>query len=111
MYGDNFVKIDGTVELSASPSSGTAYSQTNFTLNYPNGFNKDNTVVIGFKCKLQGTGTGAYIFGYTPDKMSTSAVSGAYPRTVRLNDENMTVSVYNLSSQRKMDYVIYLMKM
>ena len=40
----------------------------------------------------------------------TSAVSGAYPRTIRLDDNSMYVSVYNLSTSRKLDYVIYLMK-
>ena len=106
----NVTSLSGTITLTASSSSGTSYSQTNLTLNYPSGYNKNNTIVLGFKCKLQGTGTGNYIFGYTPDKMSTSAVSGAYPRTIRLDDNSMYVSVYNLSTSRKLDYVIYLMK-
>lgn len=110
VHEDNFAEIQGTINLTASSNPGSTYSPTNFSIDYPDGFNKENTVVVGFKCRLQGTGTGDYIFGYTPDKTSSSAVSGAYPRTVRLDDENMTVSVYNLSTQRKMDYMIYLMK-
>lgn len=106
----NVISLSGTITLTASSSSGTSYSQTNLTLNYPSGYNKNNTIVLGFKCKLQGTGTGNYIFGYTPDKMSTSSVSGAYPRTIRLDDNSMYVSVYNLATSRKLDYVIYLMK-
>lgn len=106
----NVTSLSGTITLTASSSSGTSYSQTNFTLNYPSGYNKNNTIVLGFKCKLQGVGTGNYIFGYTPDKMSTSAVSGAYPRTIRLDDDSLFVSVYNLATSRKLDYVIYLMK-
>lgn len=105
----NVVALTGTVNLTASPESGVKYSQTNFSISYPEGFNKNNTIVIGFKCKLQGTGTGDYIFGYTPDKMSTSAVSGAYPRTVKLSNR-LDCSVYNLASSRNLDYVIYLMK-
>lgn len=105
----NIVALAGTINLTASPESGVRYSQTNFSISYPEGFNKNNTIVIGFKCKLQGTGTGDYIFGYTPDKMSTSAVSGAYPRTVRLSDK-LDCSVYNLASSKNLDYVIYLMK-
>lgn len=106
----NVTSLSGTITLTASSSSGTSYSQTNFTLNYPSGYNKNNTIVLGFKCKLQGVGTGNYIFGYTPDKMSTSTVSGAYPRTIRLDDDSLSVSVYNLATSRKLDYVIYLMK-
>lgn len=105
----NVVALAGTINLTASPESGVRYSQTNFSISYPEGFDKNNTIVIGFKCKLQGTGTGDYIFGYTPDKMSTSVVSGAYPRTVRLSDK-LDCSVYNLASSRNLDYVIYLMK-
>lgn len=106
----NVTSLSGTITLTASSSSGTSYSQTNFTLNYPSGYNKNNTIVLGFKCKLQGVGTGNYIFGYTPDKMSTSTVSGAYPMTIRLDDDSLSVSVYNLATSRKLDYVIYLMK-
>ena len=105
----NIAALAGTINLTASPESGVRYSQTDFSISYPEGFNKNNTIVIGFKCKLQGTGTGDYIFGYTPDKMSTSAVSGAYPRTVKLSDK-LDCSVYNLASSRNLDYVIYLMK-
>ena len=106
----NVVVITGTVTLTASTSPGQAYSQTNFELNYPSGYNKNNTLVLGFKSKLQGTGTGNYTFGYTPDKSSMSSVNGAYPRTIRLDDNNLSVSVYNLSLSRKFDYAIYLMK-
>lgn len=109
VYEDEFAKVQGTIDLIASSNPGSSYSQTNFSIDYPKGFNKENTVVVGFKCKLQGTGTGDYSFGYTPDKMSTSAVSGVYPRTVRMSDK-LECSVYNLSSSKKMDYVIYLMK-
>lgn len=110
VYKDNFAEVQGTVNLTASSDPGSTYLPTNFSIDYPNGFSKENTVVVGFKCKLQGTGTGDYIFGYTPDKMSASAVSGAYPRTVRMSNK-LECSIYNLSSSRKLDYVIYLMKM
>ena len=106
----NVAVLSGSVTLTASSSSGQTYSQTNFELNYPSGYNKSNTLVLGFKVKLQGTGTGNYTFGCTPDKSSMSSSNGAYPRTVRLDDNNLTVSVYNLSISRKLDYVIYLMK-
>lgn len=106
----NVVVLTGSITLSASSSSGQAYSQTNFEINYPSGYNKNNTLVLGFKSKLQGTGTGNYTFGYTPDKSSISSVNGAYPRTIRLDDNNLNVSVYNLSVSRKFDYAIYLMK-
>ena len=106
----NVALLSGTITLTESSSSGTSYSQTNFTLNYPSGYNKNNTIILGFKCKLQGVGTGNYTFGYTPDKMSASSVNGAYPRTIRLDDNNLYVSIYNLSASRKLDYVIYLMK-
>lgn len=107
---ENVKALTGSITLTASTSSGSSYSQTNFEIQYPSGYNKNNTIVLGFKCKLQGVGTGNYTFGYTPDKMSTSSVNGAYPRTIRLDDNNLYVSIYNLSVSRKLDYVIYLMK-
>ena len=117
VYDDKFVVIEGKINLAANTSEWLANDQWNFTsktINYPNGFNKTNCVVIGFGCTQEsfydnkgysyGDRSGGNVF-------STVMALCDVPRNATLYADGIHISVGNYAtSEKTFIYKIVLMK-
>lgn len=107
IYKDNFAILTGTIDLVISGENTTGYKD----INYPEGFNKDNCVVVA--CGISGNTNGntEFAFGDSGDNAS-SYVTGAMPRMVRLREESINFQIYLgiKASNGTRNYKIVLMK-
>lgn len=96
MTNDRFIKLTGEITLTSSGGSAT--------LLYPNGYNKDNCVVIA--CGITYNSQNWRAFGTVQASVSTGA---------RLNTSNITVNCYplqnNMSPSGTFDYRLVLMRL
>ena len=109
IYGDDFVTIKGNVLLAGADEPLKSFRQTIFKIDYPEGFNKDNTVALAFDVNSTSVVT-TYNFGFTPPSLSVIATQGTFPRTIGFGDEQITCMVYNSVTERTIKYRIVLMK-
>ena len=110
----NIVTLIGTIELAANsqeniqkdPLKATMSSKT---LNFPTGFNKDNTIVIfvGFRK----TSDKGYAYGWNNYADSTDFMRGTMPYNVIVGSSGISVRLGNFSSKiTNYEYKIALMK-
>lgn len=104
---DKFAVLTGSHTLDKSLDYGNDFTQTTWHVAYPSGFNKDNCVLISFG----GSFTDVYSFG---DQNAASAASsnytGAVPRGITLNADDIVVQAWNWSGEKTLKYKIVLMK-
>lgn len=115
---DNFAIMTGSITLTANtPENLDAdkWTLTDIQLDYPSGFTADNSVVISFGVIDNNyVGTRGYCFGdITGSKVLSKAVlTGAIPKKVSLNPENISVSIGNYPTEERIcNYKIILMKL
>ena len=108
-YADDFAVIRSSVTLNGSSNPGNSYAQTIWNIDYPEGFNKDNCVVLAFGGKFEGEG---FTYGYVENaSASVAAVGGSISRTLTLNSDNIQAQAWNISGTEKVfRYRIVLMK-
>lgn len=110
----NIVTLTGTIELAANsqeniqkdPLKATMSSKT---LNFPTGFNKDNTIVVfvGFRK----TSDKGYAYGWNNYADSTDFMRGTMPYNVIVGSNGISVRLGNFSSDvTNYEYKIVLMK-
>lgn len=109
VYKDNFAILTGIIKLNGSSNPGTSYNQTIWNINYPEGFNKDNCIVITFGGKFAGEG---FSYGYVENaSASVAAVGGSVSRAVALNSTAIRAQAWNISgTEKEFSYKIVLMK-
>lgn len=104
---DNFAVISGSHLLTASTDYGKDFTQTTWHIAYPSGFNKDNCVLISFG----GSFTEVYSFGdQNAASPANSNYTGAVPRGITLNADDIVVQAWNWSGEKTLKYKIVLMK-
>lgn len=106
----NIAVITGNMDLDANSSSMAAEGYCTFTqvdnINYPNGFSKDNCVVISYARK----GVKGFGYGWNNYPNSADLFTGSLPITIRLDDK-ISISAGNLSvNAQTITYKIVLMK-
>lgn len=114
----DFAILTGTMTLDANSSEGALEGickNSEITVNYPNGFNKDNCVV----CSVCRSGVNCFGFGWTDRVDAMNIFNGVEPINVVLYDKNanenfknkIRVIAGNLStSEETITYKIVLMK-
>lgn len=108
---ENIAVLTGSVKLAAASSSDNA-KQTTWTLNFPSGFNKDNSICVAFGIKTN-TKSG-FAYGLS-ESVSTRMFLGTYFKSVQVGYSSDTSKIfceaYNpATSERTIDYKIVLMK-
>lgn len=108
---DSFALISNSIMLNQNVASSTNYTATDFSIAYPETFNKDNCVCISFGTKrFTDTDQYGYNFG-TGYTASAEYMIGDFPRRVTLNNDEIKCSIRNPStSSFKVYYKIILMK-
>ena len=110
LFKNNIEILTGTQALELSQDGD--YKQTAFTLNYPSGFNQNNTVVLAFIGEYISGRVGAY--GEPPENSkSVSLLSSNIPRHVSLWENDIHVYLYSpvTSGTPTYTYKIILMKL
>lgn len=110
----NTTVLTGTIELTANTQENLQKSplkaiMSSKTLNFPTGFNKDNTIVIfvGFRK----TSDKGYAYGWNNYADSSDFVRGTMPYNIIIGPNNITVRLGNFSSDAtNYEYKIVLMK-
>lgn len=112
IFQDNFAKLTGKIEVKASSNPGNSYNQTVATLNYPSGYNKNNTTVIGLLQKNADSDSAALVqeFGASAVNASSSSVLCSFPARVLLQDSNILIHFYNIGSAKNVAYTLTLKK-
>lgn len=104
---DKFAVLTGSHSLTASTDYGNDFTQTTWHIAYPAGFNKDNCVLISFG----GSFTEVYSFGdQNAASPANSNYTGAVPRGITLNADDIVVQAWNWSGEKTLKYKIVLMK-
>lgn len=110
----NISVLTGTINATAA-SSGDSHSFNTVKINFPQGFNSDNCVVLSWYVHRQ-TSSGAYgkAFGCTTASDSRTWLRGGYPSMITFNfqnDNKITFTLENpITSATNFDYKIVLMK-
>ena len=108
----NIAVLTGSLTVTKSSNPGNSYNQTVKNINYPSGFNKDNSVVIAFGSTID-TKTKGYSYDASVNIAFTSAAvnTGNIPREVQLNNANIRLFFYSLSTNDLIiNYKIILLK-
>lgn len=87
VYKDNFATVEGKITTSGSNGEKT------ISVNYPSGFNQNNTVVIAVQFDIDNS---SVIWGTGASFMSASYVAGSLPANVELNPSNIRINVRNI---------------
>lgn len=108
---DNFTVISNSILLNKNTASSTNYTSTDFSVSYPETFNKDNCICIAFGTKkVTDTNQYGYNFG-TGYTASAEYMIGDFPRRVTLNENEIKCSIRNPSSNSfEVEYKIVLFK-
>lgn len=112
----DFTTVTGTCTLEANTQTGFeqgSYKQTVVEVNFPTGFNANNSKLISFGTKRTFKNNYCYEFGSAASNSPSNMVIGNIPRALVLNkdDAKMTLYFYNLAtSAMDLDYEITLMK-
>lgn len=109
---NNIAILTGSLTVTKSSDPGNSYNQTVKNINYPSGFNKDNSVVIAFG-STRNTETKGYSYDASVNIAFTSPAlnTGNIPREVQLNNANIKLCFYSLSSDDLIiNYKIILLK-
>lgn len=104
---NNIKVVTGIQILNASTTVGE-YQDTSWQLDYPNGFNRQNTIILAFQGSINNSIDGAY--GVNP--FISGAMFDSYvPRNIGLRDDKIYVHAYNASTETKnYKYKIVFMK-
>ena len=108
---NNIAVLEGNVNVLKTDAV-NVYQQTIKTINYPEGYNKNNCV-----CVALGTTTDVNSRGFSYDGSESTAnasvgmLVGNPPKAVQLVNSNMSLKLYNITSSDKLIYYkIVLMK-
>ena len=83
-----------TGEITCTRSAGSSDERGSTTINYPTGFNKDNTKVLSLMAKLKDTDRG-YSYGVlATSNYSAAVISGNIGQRVLLADEHISIAMY-----------------
>ena len=107
---NDFALLTGQITLAAAETVEKS-KLTYLEIPYPDGFTKDNCIVIS--CGLSHVGdTAFYSFGYNDKSyFNILVLSGAIPRNVILNDNEIMLQCFNSATQEApYTYKIVLMK-
>ena len=119
---DNLQKLeDGVEENSNTILTGeitiTSLGGLNgITVDYPEGFTKDNCIPIAFGTGGQrtGFGTAGLDYGITVDANNLSLLNGSFSKSLVLNESNINIRIYVASTPdctgSKFPYQVTLMK-
>lgn len=104
---NNIVVLRGIKQLQASSSAGE-YVDTAWQIDYPTGFNKDNTIVLAYQGSLNDNYEGAY--GVNPF-VSGAQLTASIPRCISLKTDKISVHAFHSSNNtQEYKYKIVLMK-
>lgn len=108
IYRDDIAVVTGTKTIDGKTGS-SDYQQTNWHIDYPTGYNRNNCVAISFFVTIaNSTNSGAY--GQSP-YASSSYVLGTVPRGVSFLDDDMNVFCCNPNpNAQSISYKIVLLK-
>ena len=115
---DRFAVVNGQVTLTALSSEefeNKNFKATDIDINFPNGFNKDNSIVIALGAKPS-SGEGGYAYGNVGELTSSMEFYfGCYPRYVALGtpvDSNkIRLRFFNFTTSAvPLNYKLVLMK-
>lgn len=116
---DNFVTITGIITLEANTSEKIAENTSKFTyktLPYPEGFNRDNCVVIAFGSvdseAIEGNYNKGFCFGQVDSGNYVSGMAnGGNPKIASVRAEDIMIGIGNFATSNKTHYYkITLMK-
>ena len=109
IVGVNYIKDDKFVQLAGNVTV-TANNNKDIVLNYPTGFNKENSVIVSQALQLVGGSTGYNYNNSYSDSMD--AYYGNFRRIINLRDNDIFMKVYNpmTSESITLNYKIVLMK-
>lgn len=101
----NIAVLTGNVTAAKSDDPGNTFKQTQKTISYPSGYNKDNCVVIAFGV-TRDTGTKGYSYEGSENAavISPGYMTGNLPRVIQLNSTEIKFALYNCGSS---DFTIY----
>lgn len=105
----NIGVISGSISVTASSTMGQFNGSGSTTINYPEGFNKDNCVIISVETCLpaQGIYSCGNIGGFKP----VDAQRGMFPCYSTLNSSNILVQAYNATTNEiNINFKVVLMK-
>ena len=108
---NDFALLTVQITLAAASETGGKPQITNLEISYPEGFTRENSVVISGALSHAGTPL-YYSFGYLAESQYfLSSTSGAMPRNVILNDKKIVLQCFNSIAQEVIyHYKIVLMK-
>lgn len=108
IYHDDIAVVTGTKSIDGNTGS-SDYTQTNWHIDYPTGYNRNNCIVISFFVTISNsTNSGAY--GQSP-YASSNYVLGTVPRGVSFKDDDMNVFCCNPNpNAQSISYKIVLLK-
>ena len=95
--GDRLKILTGTITATKSDNPGNFFNPTDITLDYPKGLNINNTAVISLTQTAK-EGKRYYNFGSSEVSTSSSFLTGSLPARITLNQNNIVLTVYNISS-------------
>ena len=106
---NDFALLTGQITLAAAETVEKS-KLTHLEIPYPDGFTKDNCIVIS--CGLSHFGdTAFYSFGYfDKSHFNLMVLSGAIPRNVILYDNQIVLQCFNSAQEATYHYKIVLMK-
>ena len=109
----NIAVLTGTVNATAA--SGDTHSFNSVKINFPNGFNANNCIVLSWYIHRQGSSNNyGNAFGCTSVSDSRTWLRGGYPSMITFNfqnDNKITFTLENpITSATNFDYKIVLMK-
>ena len=110
---DDYATITGSITLTANTQDNVTngvMAQTKFELSYPEGFNKDNSIVLTIGTKASNNDVGYNYGDVSGGSKAMGVTTGALPKRVFLGDV-ISVDMYNFAtSEKSYDYKIVLMK-
>lgn len=116
VYKDDYAVITGSMTLNAVETAG-AYKSTSKNIDFPDGFNKDNCILISAGQNKLGLEDMGYGYGITDLNYNKSlgTLIGAEPFCVLLgsNTDTTKIKIYGFNSyngERTLNYRIVLMK-
>lgn len=106
---EDFAVVEGTQELNANNQENIPYTETAWSVNYPDGFNQSNTIVLAFQGSFtNGNSIGAY---GSRNLISADSFSSTIPRSVSLSEAQINLFAQNpKSNTANYEYKLILMK-
>ena len=112
---NNIVVLNGITNIHVDADSSLSHQ---FNLNYPSGFNKNNTIILAFGSRRADNEALGFSFGTLSVSTASALISTSIGKKVTLNEDDMLCNIYfnyNGASHNaydyKFEYKIVLMKL